>query len=81
MNANIASIYGAQIFCTDDKLLYWCGFSVACSILAVGLILAIVQFVDIVIHRRRKARQVESGDEDSTDKGNTRVAWAWGESV
>jgi hypothetical protein len=74
MNANIAGIYGAQIFRADDKPLYRRGFSVACSILAVGLVLAIARFVDTVIHRRRKARQVESGDEGSTDKGNTRVA-------
>lgn len=57
MGANIAGIYGAQIFRSDDKPLYRRGFSVACAVLAVGLAIAVFRFVDDVIHRRRKRNQ------------------------
>ena len=67
MNANIAGIYGAQIFRSDDKPLYRRGFSVALSVLAVGLVLAIVRYVDTMIHRRRKLQAVEDGSEQDTD--------------
>ncbi|KAL2836645.1 major facilitator superfamily domain-containing protein [Aspergillus pseudodeflectus] len=73
MNANIAGIYGAQIFRKDDKPLYRRGFSVACSVLSVGLSLAIARFVDTLLHRRRKEQQVE-GDEGSGEENNVRVS-------
>ncbi|KAL4922001.1 major facilitator superfamily domain-containing protein [Aspergillus aurantiobrunneus] len=60
MNANIAGIYGAQIFRSDDRPLYSRGFSVALSVLSVGLALAIVRFVDTLLQRRRKGETVES---------------------
>ncbi|RDW87036.1 Alternative sulfate transporter [Aspergillus mulundensis] len=63
MGANIAGIYGAQIFRSDDKPLYRRGFSVAISVLAFGLLLAIVRYVDTLIHRRRKLRAVERESE------------------
>ncbi|KAL4988825.1 major facilitator superfamily domain-containing protein [Aspergillus falconensis] len=59
MNANIAGIYGAQIFRSDDKPLYRRGFSVALSVLAVGLVLAIVRYAETIIQRRRKLQAVE----------------------
>ncbi|KAL4815100.1 major facilitator superfamily domain-containing protein [Aspergillus spinulosporus] len=71
MNANIAGIYGAQVFRSDDKPLYRRGFSVALSVLAVGLVLAIVRYVDTIIHRRRKLQAVEDGSEqDAEDTGH-----------
>jgi hypothetical protein len=72
MNANIAGIYGAQIFRKDDKPLYRRGFSIACSVLSVGLTLAIARFVDTLLYRRRKAQQAE-GDEGSDEENNVRV--------
>ncbi|KAL5049125.1 major facilitator superfamily domain-containing protein [Aspergillus fruticulosus] len=59
MNANIAGIYGAQIFRSDDKPLYRRGFSVALSVLAVGLVLAIVRYAETIVQRRRKLQAVE----------------------
>ncbi|GJN72225.1 hypothetical protein PLIIFM63780_005442 [Purpureocillium lilacinum] len=64
MNANIAGIYGAQIFRADDKPLYRRGFSVAIAVLSVGLVLAVVRWVDD-LRRRRKSKhlvQVETKD-------------------
>ncbi|OAA43828.1 alternative sulfate transporter [Metarhizium rileyi] len=55
MNANIAGIYGAQIFRSDDKPLYQRGFTVAIVVLAVGLLLAISRWSEDFLHRRRKA--------------------------
>lgn len=55
MNANIAGIYGAQIFRGDDKPLYRRGFSVAIALLSAGLLLVIVRWVDD-FRRRRKVR-------------------------
>lgn len=56
--ANAAGIYGAQIFREDDEPRYRRAFSVACAILALGLLLAAGRFVDDV---RRKVRQRTGG--------------------
>lgn len=56
MNANIAGIYGAQIFRSDDKPLYQRGFSVAIAVLSVGLVLATIRWGDDFLQRRRKTR-------------------------
>lgn len=56
MGANIAGIYGAQIFRQDDRPRYRRAFSVACAVLAFGLALAIFRYVDDRLRRRRKAR-------------------------
>jgi hypothetical protein len=68
MNANIAGIYGAQIFRSDDKPLYRRGFSVALAVLSVGLVLAIGRFIDTVVHRRRNKGQSVESEEESTDE-------------
>lgn len=72
MGANIAGIYGAQIFRSDDKPLYRRGFSVALAVLSVGLVLAVGRYIDTLIHRRRKRQAVES--EDSNDEDIRAVA-------
>lgn len=53
MGANIAGIYGAQIFRQDDRPRYRRAFSVNCAVLAFGLSLAIVRFIDDIRSRRR----------------------------
>ncbi|KAH7035989.1 alternative sulfate transporter [Microdochium trichocladiopsis] len=65
MGANIAGIYGAQIFRRDDSPLYRRGFSVACAVLAFGLAVAIFRFVDDVIRRRRNKGAIDAGDQHS----------------
>ncbi|KAL2827792.1 major facilitator superfamily domain-containing protein [Aspergillus cavernicola] len=73
MGANIAGIYGAQIFRADDKPLYRRGFSVALAVLSVGLVLAAVRYVDTLLHRRRKVEGVES-EESQRDEASKTVA-------
>ncbi|OQU95372.1 hypothetical protein CLAIMM_01591 [Cladophialophora immunda] len=61
MGANIAGIYGAQIFRQDDRPRYRRAFSVNCAVLAFGLILAIGRHIDDVIRRRRTRRRFSAG--------------------
>lgn len=65
MGANIAGIYGAQIFRRDDRPRYRRAFAVACAVLAFGLVIVIIRYVTDKIHRRRKARAVD--ETSSTD--------------
>lgn len=58
MNANIAGIYGAQIFRSDDKPLYRRGFSVAIAILSFGFVLSFARWLDEKLRLRRKRRSV-----------------------
>jgi hypothetical protein len=59
MFANIAGIAGAQIFRSDDAPKYRRGFSINIAILAVGLALAAVRFVDDKFWRREKVAQIQ----------------------
>ena len=60
MGANIAGIYGAQIFRQDDRPRYRRGFAINIAVLAVGLAMAILRFVDDLKRRRRTAKQVQT---------------------
>ncbi|KAH6653356.1 hypothetical protein BKA67DRAFT_593295 [Truncatella angustata] len=60
MGANVAGIYGAQIFRSDDRPLYSRGFSIAISVLCVGLILAIIRWIDDTESTRSARMSVES---------------------
>jgi hypothetical protein len=64
--ANIAGIYGAQIFRADDKPKYRRGFSVACAVLAAGLSLAIFRYVDD-LWRKRKNRSASPDSRSTSD--------------
>ncbi|KAK3382058.1 alternative sulfate transporter [Lasiosphaeria ovina] len=59
MGANIAGIYGAQIFRQDDRPFYRRGFSINIAILAAGLSLAIIRYIADIIERRKKRNQVQ----------------------
>ncbi len=59
MGANIAGIYGAQIFRSDDRPRYRRAFSVNIGVLVFGLGLAIFRYLDDRRLRRR-------GDQQST---------------
>ena len=63
MNANIAGIYGAQIFRRDDKPFYRRGFSIAIAILSLGFVLATLRWLDDRIRLRRKTRQASQSSE------------------
>ncbi|KKY18205.1 putative alternative sulfate transporter [Phaeomoniella chlamydospora] len=76
MGANIAGIYGAQIFREDDKPRYRRGFSIGIGVLVVGLCLAVVRFVDDRLRRRRSAKQVqnESASDQNSENEDTLTA-------
>ena len=59
MGANIAGIYGAQIFRQDDRPKYRRGFSINIAVLTVGLTLATLRFLDDKFRRRRVAQRQE----------------------
>ncbi|KAM3509552.1 hypothetical protein MY10362_000546 [Beauveria mimosiformis] len=58
MNANIAGIYGAQIFRSDDKPLYRRGFAVAIAVLSFGFVLSVTRWLDERLRLRRKRQNV-----------------------
>lgn len=74
MGANIAGIYGAQIFREDDKPRYRRAFSVACAVLAFGIALAIFRFLDDFRRRRREARRV-SDTPTSSERDESPQKW------
>lgn len=53
MSANIAGIYGSQIYRSDDKPLYRRAFGSAIGVLSAGLFLAIFRYADVIRLRRR----------------------------
>ena len=72
MGANIAGIYGAQIFRQDDSPLYRRGFGINIAVLAVGLALAIVRYTDDIIRRRRSRNQTILQAESASDERQTK---------
>lgn len=72
MGANAAGIYGAQIFRSDDKPRYRRAFSIGIAVLAVGVTLAVIRYIDDTLRRRRKAKEEKSTS--STDTDATSVA-------
>lgn len=79
MGANTAGIYGAQIFRSDDKPKYRRGFSIGIGVLAVGLALATIRYVDDKLRRRRAARKsalaiaADSADDSGSDQGHRAI--------
>jgi hypothetical protein len=72
MGANIAGIYGAQIFRQDDRPRYRRGFGVNIAVLTVGLTLAVVRYIDDRFRRVRKGRQMQDLSGEGSD-GNVAV--------
>ncbi|WWD20928.1 hypothetical protein CI109_105406 [Kwoniella shandongensis] len=68
MGGNIAGIYGAQIFRSEDRPRYRRAFSVGIAVLSVGLLLAAVRYVDDRIRRRRAAKSVETSSTVSNEE-------------
>jgi hypothetical protein len=74
MGANIAGIYGAQIFRADDKPKYRRGFSIACAVLAVGLLLAIFRFIDEKLLRRKTKGAISERSSSDAENFDEKVA-------
>ncbi|KAK5103979.1 hypothetical protein LTS08_003403 [Lithohypha guttulata] len=71
MGANIAGIYGAQIFRQDDRPRYRRAFSIACAVLAVGLVLSIVRYLDDIVRRRKSAKNSQTAASDTDSMSQT----------
>jgi hypothetical protein len=74
MGANIAGIYGAQIFRRDDRPHYRRAFAVACAVLAFGLVVAVGRYVSDKVRGRKKARQVDDGSSSDGEVSNSQPA-------
>ncbi|KAK0657991.1 putative MFS transporter [Cercophora newfieldiana] len=70
MGANIAGIYGAQIFRSEDRPLYKRGFAINLAIISTAIVLALVRFIDDKIRRRKLKGQVELVQESGSDEAN-----------
>lgn len=70
MGANIAGIYGAQIFRADDKPKYRRGFSIGIAVLATGITLAIIRYVDGILRRKRTEGRLQTGEGSSSEENN-----------
>jgi hypothetical protein len=69
MGANIAGIYGAQIFRSEDKPLYLVGFAIGIGIISTAITLAIIRLIDDIIKRRRAKNTIEI-EPESGSEGN-----------
>lgn len=67
MGANIAGIYGAQIFRQEDKPKYRSGFSIGIGILAFAIFLSTVRYIDDLFRKRRNSRRPDSITNSSED--------------
>lgn len=63
MGANIAGIYGAQIFRSDDKPRYRRAFVIGIAVLAFGTLLAVVRKVDEVVNGRKGKQDDDASEE------------------
>jgi predicted MFS family arabinose efflux permease len=68
MGANIAGIYGAQIFRSEDRPLYKRGFAINLAIISTAIILVIIRYIDDIIRRRKVRNQIEVVRESSSDE-------------
>lgn len=57
MSANIAAIYGAQLFQADDKPRYRRAFGLNSGLLAIALVLAALRFSHEVYVRKKGTRR------------------------
>ncbi|KAI9795832.1 MAG: hypothetical protein M1833_006781 [Piccolia ochrophora] len=68
MGANIAGIYGAQIFRSDDKPRYRRGFSINIAVLTIGLSLAVIRYIDDRLRRRRRGNASQIQDDSASER-------------
>jgi hypothetical protein len=67
-----AGIYGAQIFRSEDKPKYTTAFSIGIGVLALGVALAVVRYVDHLISRRRALKEEAAATDSDTGSENGR---------
>lgn len=64
--ANLAGVYGAQLYRSDDRPRYKRAFAVSLAVIAAGLTFAIVRLVDEKLVRGRKRREEDSTSDESS---------------
>lgn len=74
MGANIAGIYGAQIFRADDRPKYRRGFSIGVAVLATGIALAIIRYLDTIIRRRKTAGRLQTSEGSSGENEEVQLS-------
>jgi hypothetical protein len=70
MGANLAGVLGGQLYRADDRPTYRRAFNVSIAVLAVGLALAVVRFLDDKLRRtkvKHKAPESDTGSETYGD--------------
>jgi MFS family permease len=70
MGANLAGVLGGQLYRADDRPRYRRAFNVSIAVLAVGLALAVVRFLDDKLRRtkvKHKAPESDTGSETYGD--------------
>lgn len=67
MGANIAGIYGAQIYRSDDRPRYRRAFTLCIALLAVATLCAIVRKVDEVFARRKNTNVVANDSSSESE--------------
>lgn len=66
MGANIAGIYGAQIFRLDDRPRYRRAFGICIGVLAAGIALAVIRYLYDVLRRCKNKDQVQDAVPETT---------------
>lgn len=64
--ANLAGVYGAQLYRIDDRPRYKRAFAVSLAVIAAGLAFAVVRLVDEKLVRGRKKREEDSTSDESS---------------
>lgn len=70
MGANIAGIYGAQIFRSEDKPRYRRAFGICIGVLTLGLTLAVIRYIDERFRHRRNLNRTKSGSSSGESKSD-----------
>lgn len=71
MGANIAGIYGAQIFRSEDSPRYRRGFSIGIGVLSLAVTLATARWIDDVWFGGRKSLEIDDADERVSEDGDS----------
>lgn len=67
MGANIAGIYGAQIYRSEDKPRYRQAFTLCIAVLAFGTLCAIIRKVDEILLRRKNATAIVTDSQSESE--------------
>jgi len=70
MGANLAGVAGSALYRADDRPRYRRAFTISIAVLAVGLALAAIRFIDDKLRRKKTKDQVPESDTGSETYGD-----------